>query len=77
MADLPIDDHRPGKEPGWCCVPVPPAPGSRTCSMPGGQASGRSDGLGCIWRGGDSGAKPTLALISVPQQGRRLDTTPL
>jgi hypothetical protein len=26
--------------------------------------------------GGSQGAKPALALISVPQQGRRLDTTP-
>ena len=44
--------------------------------MPGAQAGGRSEGPGRIWRGGNQGAKPALTLISVPQQGRRLDTTP-
>ena len=40
-------------------------------------AGGRSDGPGRTRRGGNQGANPALALISVLQQGRRLDTTPL
>jgi hypothetical protein len=39
-------------------------------------AGGHSDGPGRTRRDGNQGANPALALIAVPQQGRRLDATP-
>lgn len=57
-------------EPRWCCLPAPPpAPGRRTCSMPGGQLAGAATApaaSGALVTGSQANAGADLCVAARP-----------